>query len=219
MSQGKPKILTPNNLTFARLVLSVAVFVPLGLYNHGTSSPKLLDLAVVMFLVAGCTDLIDGYLARRYQMHTTLGRLLDPFVDKVLICGTFMFLAGPNFHDGTRSLTDLAPWMVVVVVAREFLVTSLRGFSESQGLAFAATVYGKVKMFLQSSTIVVIIISVAHYDYLWWAGYVRLAFIWPMVIFTVFSMLAYVSRYAKIAASIGNDSDGPGNDNPPQDLG
>ena len=72
---------------------------------------------------------------------------------------------------------------------------AVRGFSEARGRAFAATVYGKVKMFIQSATIVAILISVAHYQHAEWARYVRLAFIWPMVIFTVVSMLGYISRY------------------------
>lgn len=195
----KPRVFTPNNLTFARLALAGGVFVPLAWYTPTPRGTALLDFAVGMFLVATLTDVIDGYIARRYEMHTSLGRLLDPFVDKVLICGTFVFLAGPNFHENGRSLTDLAAWMVVVIIARELLVTSLRGVSEAQGKAFAATVYGKIKMFLQSATAVTLMIAVAHFREAAWARYVRLAFIWPMVLFTVLSILAYVARYVALA--------------------
>lgn len=195
MAGENPRIFTPNNLTFARLILSAGVFIPLSVYRAESGSEYLMDIAVVLFLVAAITDIVDGYLARKYDMHTSLGRLLDPFVDKVLVCGTFICLAGANFHDGPRSMTDLASWMVVIIIARELLVTSLRGFSEASGRAFAATIYGKVKMFLQSATVVCLMISVGHYDDTSWARSVRLAFIWPTVIFTVLSMLAYVSRY------------------------
>lgn len=199
MFDKKPKFLTPNNLTLGRLVLSVAVFVPMGLYDEpGRAGTCLLDFAWVMFIIAGLTDLVDGYIARKYHMESSLGRILDPFVDKVLICGCFIFLVGSNFsdHDSGRSLSDVAAWMVVLIIAREFLVTALRGFSEAQGMAFAATVYGKIKMFLQSATVVAILISIAHYRDESWARYVRLAFIWPMLIFTVLSMLGYISRAA-----------------------
>jgi len=195
----KPKVFTPNKFTFARLALAVGVFVPLAMYTPGPAGTRLLDLAAAMFLLATLTDLADGYIARRYQMHTSLGRLLDPFVDKVLICGTFVFLAGPNFSESGRSLTGLTGWMVVAILSRELLATSLRGFSESQGKAFAATVYGKIKMFLQSATAMTLMIGVAHFKDDSWAHYVRFAFIWPMIVFTVLSMLAYISRYAALA--------------------
>jgi len=194
-------LLTPNHLTLSRLILSVGVFIPLGLYSPSSPSAKyLLDLAVILFLIAGGTDLVDGYLARKYKMESSLGRILDPFVDKVLICGTFIYLAGANFSspDPVESLTGITPWMVVLIIAREFLITALRGFSESRGVAFAATVFGKVKMFLQSATIVAILITLAHFHHAHWARLLRLAFIWPMVIFTLLSMLSYLSRAAGV---------------------
>jgi len=201
MADGKPTILTPNNLTMGRLVLSAAVFVALGHYSPGPGAGWLLDVAAALFLVATLTDAVDGYLARKHGMQTSLGRLLDPFVDKVLICGTFVFLAGPNFTVGGRHVTDLASWMVVVVLARELLVTSLRGVSEAQGRAFAATIYGKVKMFLQSTAAMVIMITLAHFGEVRWAAWLRWGIIWLMVVFTVLSMLAYVSRYAALQAA------------------
>ncbi|MEZ6071204.1 MAG: CDP-diacylglycerol--glycerol-3-phosphate 3-phosphatidyltransferase [Pirellulales bacterium] len=95
-----------------------------------------------MFIIAASTDWLDGYFARKYGMVTVLGRIMDPFADKLIICGTFIFLAA-NPQSG------IAPWMVVVVVGRELLVTTIRAFFEQQGIDFSAVWSGKVKMFLQ----------------------------------------------------------------------
>jgi len=195
----KPKFLTPNNLTFARLVMAAAVFAPMAFYNPVEHNASLLDLAAALFLIATLTDVVDGYIARRFQMQSSLGRLLDPFVDKVLVIGAFIFLAGANFHVGGKNLTSLTPWMIVLIISRELLVTSLRGVSEAQGVAFAATVYGKVKMFLQSACIIVILISVAHFRDVRWADIVRLVMVWTTVIYTVMSMIAYISRYIALS--------------------
>jgi CDP-diacylglycerol--glycerol-3-phosphate 3-phosphatidyltransferase len=200
--------MTPNNLTFARLVLSAIVFVPLALYKPYGGAAWVMDIALVLFVVATVTDLLDGYIARRYQMQTALGRLLDPFVDKVLICGTFLFFLGPNYIVHGRNVTDLAPWMVSLVLARELLVTSLRGASEASGASFAATIYGKIKMILQSVSVGVAMVTVAHFPGVVWADWLRKIVIWAMVIFTVLSMLAYVTRYIAWSRSVESAGDG-----------
>ncbi len=129
----------PNQLTVARLVLSVFLFVCIGLGWYAA--------AFVFFLVAAGTDWLDGYFARKYGMVTTLGRILDPFADKVVICGTFIFLVAiPN--SGLHELGFRA-WVVVLVVARELLITGLRSFLEQQGADFSAAMSGKLKMVAQ----------------------------------------------------------------------
>ncbi len=148
-----------------------------------------------MFLVAGLTDVVDGYIARKYSMETSLGRLLDPFVDKILICGAFIFFTGSNFIIAGRNVTNVAPWMIVLIIGRELLVTSLRGQSESQGKAFPATIQGKIKMFLQSATVITILISLGHFYQQRWADIARQTFIWITVIFTLVSMIGYLKKY------------------------
>ncbi len=198
MNQKLSKMLTPNNLTLARLVLSVGFFVLLA-YCRPVSGPKwLFDLSAVVFILAGLTDMVDGYLARRLGMVTSIGRLLDPFVDKVMICGSFIFFCGANFVVDGKNVTDVAPWIVITIVARELLVTTLRGHSESKGQAFPAMFLGKIKMFLQSAAVVVILISVGHFIDQSWARNARLIFIWTMVISTLLSMIGYISKYITI---------------------
>jgi len=124
----------PNVLTMARLVLSIVVFVlvPLDCFFA----------ALGVFIVAASTDWVDGWWARRFNQVTQLGRIFDPFVDKIIVCGLFIFLAA-------EPESGIAAWMAVVVVGRELLVTALRGFIEQQGGDFSAKMAGKLKMVFQ----------------------------------------------------------------------
>ena len=102
----------------------------------------------MLFIIAAGTDWLDGYYARKYGQVTTLGRILDPFADKVIVCGTFIFLAADP-DDGTTFPCGLRAWMVVVIVGRELLVTALRSFIEDRGSDFSAKMSGKLKMVFQ----------------------------------------------------------------------
>jgi CDP-diacylglycerol--glycerol-3-phosphate 3-phosphatidyltransferase len=139
--QPKQKIFNvPNQITTARLALAVVLFVFLGM-NYFL-------ISFVLFLVAASTDWIDGYWARKYGQVTKLGRILDPFADKLIVCGTFIYLAAiPEQFSG------IAPWVAVVIFGREILVTALRSFLEEQGGDFSATMPGKIKMVVQCAAI------------------------------------------------------------------
>ena len=118
----------PNQITMLRLVLSIVVFVlvPLELYIP----------ALIIFAVAAGTDWVDGYYARKYDQVTQLGRILDPFCDKIIICGSYILLSVQMRDIQAESLglsVQIAGWMAVVVVGRELLVTALRGFIEQHG--------------------------------------------------------------------------------------
>src|SRR5580704_14835962 len=139
----------PNALTAGRLVLAAVFFALLGVYQYeGRGSPGLLNIAFGVYVVALVTDFLDGYLARKWKVEGAFGRVVDPFVDKVLVIGTFVFFAGQNFiaieSAGSpntyvvTTTTGVSPWMVVVILSRELLVTSLRGLSESAGQNFGA---------------------------------------------------------------------------------
>jgi CDP-diacylglycerol--glycerol-3-phosphate 3-phosphatidyltransferase len=132
---GSPSVNNiPNQITSARLVLSLALFVFLAIDYYTT--------ALVLFIIAASTDWLDGYWARKYGQVTVLGRILDPFADKMIICGTFIFLAAV-------AQSMVAPWMVVLIVGRELLVTALRSFLEERGHDFSAQLSGKLKMVVQ----------------------------------------------------------------------
>jgi CDP-diacylglycerol--glycerol-3-phosphate 3-phosphatidyltransferase len=159
------KINLPNQITIGRLLLAVVFFVCLRQFDAQADAPRrwLLDLAAALFIVAGLTDIVDGYLARKYNQITSFGRVIDPFVDKILVLGAYIFLAGEGFVDRYgRSLSPIADWMVVVILGRELLVTSLRGVTEAAGQSFAANAYGKAKMLLQSVTAAWVMFYIAH---------------------------------------------------------
>jgi CDP-diacylglycerol--glycerol-3-phosphate 3-phosphatidyltransferase len=141
MPSASHAILTvPNLISTVRLGLAVAVFVLIEWR---------LDLAAfVVFLVAASTDAVDGWYARRYGAVSVLGRILDPLVDKVLVCGGFILLAGRPSGPGEPP-SAIEPWMAVVVVVRELLVTALRAELERSGRDFSAGLSGKLKMVVQ----------------------------------------------------------------------
>ncbi|MHC4235957.1 MAG: CDP-alcohol phosphatidyltransferase family protein, partial [Planctomycetota bacterium] len=160
------RINLPNQITMGRLVLAAVVFfILLAGYDQKSPRPLCLDVCFGIFVVAALTDALDGYLARKQDQVTSLGRVLDPFVDKVLICGAFVFFASQGFVDGNHvNVTGVKAWMVVVILGRELLVTELRGSTESRGEPYGALAFGKLKMIMQSVTAAVILFAVAHSD-------------------------------------------------------
>jgi len=148
----------PNLLTALRLVLAAAFIALLSLYDHPAGPAWTLPIGAVLFAVAASTDALDGWLARRWNVITPFGRVMDPFADKILVLGAFVVMAGPGFAaPGGGMVSGVAAWMAVVVLARELLVTSVRGVLEGAGLAFAASWPGKAKMFAQSVAVPVVL--------------------------------------------------------------
>lgn len=188
----------PNVLTTVRLVLSIVVFVliPLKLYLP----------ALVVFVIAASTDWVDGYWARKYGQVTKLGRIFDPFVDKIIICGTFMFLAAEQYAAGQKSpeqLYGIAPWMAVVVVGREMLVTALRGLIEQSGGDFSANFAGKLKMVFQCVAAGASLVALMHFardpeavlpPWLFWTMSISA---WVAVLSTIYSGVGYVFAASK----------------------
>jgi CDP-diacylglycerol--glycerol-3-phosphate 3-phosphatidyltransferase len=205
---SKPAISTaiwnvPNQLTVARLVLSIVCFVFLAFGGYFG--------ALILFVIAAGTDWIDGYWARKYGQVTQLGRILDPFADKIIICGTFIFLAAVPPSVLGDSASEIAAWMAVVVVGREILVTALRSFFEEHGTDFSANWPGKLKMVFQCLAVA------GSLGRLWWYGYdpssgwqsgrlpqpdwtewaVKLS-VWSAVLMTVYSGWVYVQTALRL---------------------
>ncbi|MCW5777150.1 MAG: CDP-diacylglycerol--glycerol-3-phosphate 3-phosphatidyltransferase [Phycisphaeraceae bacterium] len=153
----------PNALVWLRLVLA-AVFVAILSLSLPFDS-NLLVLAAAIFIIAALTDTLDGYLARRWHVISRFGRVMDPFADKVLILGAFVCLTGPNFTVQTYAYeihaSGVHPWMAVVILARELLVTSLRALVEGEGGDFSAEWSGKLKMIVQSVAVPIILLTLA----------------------------------------------------------
>ncbi len=188
----------PNRITLARLVLAVVFVILLSQYSQRTPQLWMLDVAVAMFIIAAATDIIDGYIARKRGLVTPLGRILDPLVDKVLVCGAFILFAGPGFVDaGGHNVTEVSGWMVVVIVGREMLVTGLRGFNESVGKPLGASLHGKLKMWMQSIAAPALLLIIAHEER-WFtpssAAVVKGVLVWLTVLVTALSAVHYMLR-------------------------
>ncbi|MHC4836829.1 MAG: CDP-alcohol phosphatidyltransferase family protein [Planctomycetota bacterium] len=144
----------PNLITLARLALAVAAFWWLErVLDAVPGTAEVADpafWAFWFFLVAAVTDWLDGWLARRNGWVTAIGRVADPVVDKVLTLGALIYLGAGAQYGRADDLQAIMPvWAVVVLIAREFLVTALRGLVESRGMQFPADRYGKAKMLTQ----------------------------------------------------------------------
>jgi CDP-diacylglycerol---glycerol-3-phosphate 3-phosphatidyltransferase len=201
----------PNALTIARLVVAAAFFATLSLtLRMGAEGDRMAadralwgNIAIALFILAASTDFLDGYLARKWQVVSVFGRIMDPFVDKVLVLGAFIYLASPRFaavdplDPGSFTMqTGVATWMVVAILARELLVTSIRGVIEGMGKSFAAESIGKWKMVLQCIAIPVALCVAVNQPLLeaQWARIFRDALLWATVIVTLWSCLPYLTR-------------------------
>ncbi len=131
----------PNRISAARLILSFVLFALIPL--------KFFWAALIAFVVAAGTDWVDGWYARKYNLVTQLGRILDPFCDKILIGGAYILIAIEMTIAGFPWYCMIAGWMAVVVIGRELLVTVLRSMIEGAGGDFSAKMAGKIKMVFQ----------------------------------------------------------------------
>jgi CDP-diacylglycerol--glycerol-3-phosphate 3-phosphatidyltransferase len=202
---GRESILNlPNQLTLARLVLSILFFVLLALEAHDVFSPArraaVLNISMAVFILAVTTDFLDGYLARRMGLSSTFGRIADPFVDKIVICGGFIMLI--------KVSPLIEPWYAVLIVFREFLVSGLRSFLESRGVPFGAALSGKLKMVAQSITIPVLLFYEANFapavpgaaatGFGWLLYWVTVSLLVLTLLLTLVSCIGYVQRAVKL---------------------
>ncbi|MCD0459652.1 CDP-diacylglycerol--glycerol-3-phosphate 3-phosphatidyltransferase [Roseiconus lacunae] len=173
----------PNLLTSIRFGLAIAVMtlIPLGYYLA----------AMIVFLVAASTDWMDGYWARKYGQVTKFGRIFDPFVDKIIICGSFIALVGVVG-------TPIASWMATVVVGRELLVTSLRGMIEGSGKDFSASQLGKWKMVLQCAAVVAALLFLQSAEPAAWLKVTTYGLVWAAIGLTVYSGYDYTIVAARL---------------------
>ena len=190
----------PNAITIMRIVIAAGFFSALLGYKYPNTGILWGNIAIVLFVIGAVTDFIDGYLARKWDVVSMFGRIMDPFCDKVLILGAFIFFAGPRFQMETgdetiRMATCVYPWMVVVLIARELLVTSIRDILESMGHSGGAKWAGKVKMILQSiatPAILLITVNFNPQDNQPWL-ILNHILVWLVLIITVWSGLPYIS--------------------------
>ena len=143
----------PNILTFSRLVLTLVVLVMIlyapQYYADGkVPFPGFLDIAFILFVISGLTDIFDGMAARRLKVASKFGRMLDPLVDKILVCGAFICFAligEPKLFNLDHTSLLIIHWLVAaILIAREAYVTILRHIAEAKGINFAAKIVWQV---------------------------------------------------------------------------
>jgi CDP-diacylglycerol--glycerol-3-phosphate 3-phosphatidyltransferase len=181
-----------------RLGLTI-IFLGMILYSpHVAGRAFFLDIAFVIFVVAGLTDVVDGHVARRFNATSKFGRIVDPLVDKVLVCGAFVCFAIigiPRLFGLTPATLAVVHWLVAgILVLRETYVTVLRQIAEARGINFAAVTSGKIKMFLQSFAIGTVLIKEAHVQEATWGHWFTTAVFVAMIALTVYSGLSATRR-------------------------
>ena len=171
----------PNKLTIARMAM-----VPLFMIALLMNTPASRILATVIFALASLTDMLDGQIARKYNMVTNFGKLMDPLADKVLTAAAMICLV---------ELGDLAAWIAVVIIFREYLITGLRSVAASENIVVAANIWGKVKTVCQMIALMLLMVkpqfvALCGIDLGLWIMYVAVAL-------TIYSGLDYVLKLNK----------------------
>jgi CDP-diacylglycerol--glycerol-3-phosphate 3-phosphatidyltransferase len=178
----------PNYLTIARIFfvpLLVAVLVQEKNFLTIAGFQISNDIAALLiFWSAAATDLLDGYLARRWKQVTTIGTLLDPIADKMLVSAALIALVQVRVVPG---------WLVVLLVGREFAVSGLRAIAAAEGYTISASELGKTKTFSQVVAISLLLIGIHRPEVSRWASYS----LWVVVLFSLWSATAYFGRFWK----------------------
>jgi len=177
----------PNALTLLRIFfvpLLVAALVQQNLKFHLRGDVFITNefVALIIFLAAAGTDLLDGYLARRWGQITTVGTLLDPIADKLLISAALISLVQIKLVPG---------WMVILIVGREFAVSGLRSIAAAEGYTIRASDLGKTKMIFQVTAISMVLLTVRFPQLTWFAT----LWMWGVVLFGVASAVDYFRKF------------------------
>ena len=177
-----PNLLTILRIFFVPLLVAVLVEQDTHVGWRGNILISNEFLALAIFLVAAGTDLIDGYLARRWGQVTTVGTLLDPIADKLLISAALISLV---------QIRQIPAWMVIIIIGREFAVTGLRSIAAAEGYTIKAGELGKTKMVSQVGAIAVMLVGIR-----WTALHnAAMACMWLVVVFGVASAVDYFVKF------------------------
>ena len=176
----------PNKLTVLR-VLMVPFFVLFMLTDLGGVANKWIALAI--FVVASLTDLLDGKIARKYNLVTNFGKFMDPLADKLLVCSAMICLIEKGC---------LAAWIVIVIIAREFIISGFRLVASDNGIVIAASYWGKFKTVFQMAMVIVLIMDLGGaFDV------IGQALIWISLALTIISLIDYVAKNIQVLTNGG----------------
>ena len=166
---------TPNKLTVARMII-VPFLVVFLLTGWGGEANRYISL--VLFVVASITDWFDGYLARKNNLVTNFGKFMDPLADKLLVCSAMICMI---------DLKRLPAWFVIIIIAREFIISGFRLIAAENGIVIAANYWGKFKT---ASQMIMIILLILHFDGIF--VILEQIFIWLSLALTIISLITYI---------------------------
>ena len=170
----------PNKLTIMRVILiPFFVFFLLSPYFPAYGN----YIAVAIFIVASLTDMLDGKIARKYNLVTNFGKFMDPLADKLLVCSAMICLI---------ELDRLAAWIVIVIIAREFIISGFRLIAAEQGIVIAASYWGKFKTTFQMIAVILMIVNLPVLHIL------TVACTWIALVLTVVSLVDYIAKNHKV---------------------
>ena len=166
---------TPNKLTIARMIIVpfLVIFLPTG---WGGEANRYISLT--LFVVASVTDWFDGYLARKNNLVTNFGKFMDPLADKLLVCSAMICMI---------DLKRLSAWFVIIIIAREFIISGFRLIAAENGIVIAANYWGKFKT---ASQMIMIILLILHFDGIF--VILEQIFIWLSLALTIISLITYI---------------------------
>ena len=167
----------PNKLTILRVIM-IPFFVGFLLYNNG-SNLLYRYIATAIFLAASFTDFLDGHIARKYNLVTNFGKFMDPLADKLLVCSALICLL---------ELGQIPAWMVIVIIAREFIISGFRLVASDNGVVIAASYWGKFKTVSQMAAVVLLILNIPE------LAVIANVILWVAIALTVISLVDYIIK-------------------------
>ena len=171
----------PNKLTLFRVILiPFFVFFMLAPYFEGYGN----YIAVAIFIVASLTDMLDGKIARKYNLVTNFGKFMDPLADKLLVCSAMICMI---------EMGKLPAWIVIVIIAREFIISGFRLVASDNGIVIAASYWGKFKTVFQMAMIIVLIA-----DFGGVFDIIAQVLIWIALALTIISLIDYVVKNKEV---------------------
>ena len=171
----------PNKLTVLRVILIPFFVVSMMIENGANQTFRY--VAAAIFIIASLTDMLDGKIARKYNLVTNFGKFMDPLADKLLVCSALICLI---------QLGQLPAWMVIIIVSREFIISGFRLVAAGQGIVIAASYWGKFKTTFQ---MIAVVLMILNFEAL---SAVTLICTWAALILTIISLVDYIAKNHKV---------------------
>lgn len=171
----------PNKLTTLRVIM-IPFFVFFLLWQNGENYTFRM-IALALFIIASLTDLLDGKIARKYNLVTNFGKFMDPLADKLLVCSALICLI---------ELNALPVWMVIIIISREFIISGFRLIASDNGVVIAASYWGKFKTTFQMVSVVLLILDIPA------LAFVTTICVWIALLLTIVSLVDYIYKNHKI---------------------